>query len=55
MKVTIIPPRTGTGNITKLSRPWRPTTVQPDAMPSADPKRTSLRKWRLSLRRDAAT
>ena len=49
------PPRTGVGTSANLERPWLPTTVQPLAMPTAEPNTTSLRKCRLSTRRDAAT
>jgi hypothetical protein len=52
---TAMPPRTGTGINAYVDRPWRPTTVQPLAMPSAPPATTSLSQWRLSCSRDAAT
>ena len=53
--LTMKPPGTGTGASAKFDFPWRPTTVQPLAMPSALPNKTSLRKWRLSASREAAT
>src|SRR4051812_20551535 len=49
------PRRTAIGYIANSSRPWRPTTVQPEATPIAAPKRTSLAKWRLSVSREVAT
>ena len=50
-----MPPCTAIGSRAYCDRPCRPTTVQPQAVPSAAPKTTSLRKWRLSWSRDAAT
>ena len=55
MTRTMKPPGIGTGATAKLDPPWRPTTVQPLAMPSEAPNSTSLRKWRLSCSRDVAT
>ena len=49
------PPRIGVGIRVKSSRPCRPTTVHPEAIPSAAPNSTSLMKWRLSAMRLAAT
>jgi len=44
VSMSAIPPRTGVGVSANSDRPCRPTTVQPVAMPTAEPNSTSLRK-----------